>query len=64
MPSSVINSFHYNAGTKELTVVFVSGMVYIYKKVPQHIYDEMKSAFSKGTYLNEKIKSNYEFEKK
>jgi hypothetical protein len=38
-------------------------MIYDYKKVPQEVYDEMKTAFSKGIYLNERIKGFYEFEK-
>jgi hypothetical protein len=63
MPSSVIKSFSYDASRHRLRVVFVSGMVYEYKKVPQEVYDEMRSTFSKGTYLNERVKGFYEFEK-
>jgi hypothetical protein len=38
-------------------------MVYDYKKVPQEVYDEMKTAPSKGEYLNYHIKGKYQYEK-
>jgi hypothetical protein len=63
MPSTVIKSFSYDASKQRLRVIFLSGMIYDYKKVPQEVYDEMKTAFSKGIYLNERIKGFYEFEK-
>jgi hypothetical protein len=63
MPSTVIKSFSYDAVKQRLRVIFISGMIYEYKKVPQEVYDEMKAAFSKGIYLNERIKGFYEFEK-
>lgn len=62
MPSSVIASMHYNPETKALHIVYVSGKVYLYKNVPQKVYDEMKTARSKGTFLNTRIKGKYEFE--
>ncbi len=63
MPSSVVSHFHYDHKTSTLRVVFVSGMVYDYKKVPEKIYDAMKKASSKGTFLNKNVKGAYEFEK-
>lgn len=63
MPSSVISRFFYITDSSTLRVVFVSGMIYDYLKVPESVYLEMKASFSKGTYLNEKIKGNYEFQK-
>ena len=63
MPSTVIKSFSYDAATQRLRVVFLSGMIYDYKKVPQEVFDEMKASFSKGIYLNERIKGFYDFEK-
>lgn len=53
----------YNPATKRLRIVYVSGLIYDYKKVPQEEYDAMKAAFSKGTYLNQNIKGRYAFEK-
>ena len=63
MPSSVVSSFTYNAKVCTLTIIFVSGMVYNYKKVPQEIYDAMKTSTSKGIYFNRHIKGKYDFEK-
>lgn len=63
MPSSVVESIEYNALTFTLRVIFVSGTVYDYKGVPAEVYRAMKSAFSKGAFLNRHIKGKYLFEK-
>jgi len=63
MPSSVISTFRYDKVRKDLIVVFVSGTAYSYKDVPEAVYEEMKASFSKGAYLNDKIKPTYKFEK-
>jgi hypothetical protein len=63
MPSSVISAIIYNPALSTLRVVFVSGAIYDYKNVPEKVYHAMKASGSKGTYLNEYIKGNYEFEK-
>lgn len=63
MPSSVVSAITYDASKSILVVIFVSGMVYEYKNVPEEIYLEMKNSGSKGTYLNKNIKGNYLFEK-
>ena len=46
-----------------LRVIFQSGSIYDYLKVPEKVYNEMKKASSKGEFLNKEIKPNYEFEK-
>jgi hypothetical protein len=53
----------YNADTRTLRIVYVSGMVYDYREVPEEVYLAMKSSGSKGIYLNKKIKGHYPFEK-
>jgi hypothetical protein len=63
MPSTVIKSMSYNPDTQRLRIVYVSGLIYDYKNVPQEEYDAMKTAFSKGVYLNQNIKGKYDFEK-
>ena len=63
MPSSVVNKMHYDPKKHVLTIVYVSGNVYDYKDVPEQVYQEMKTAFSKGEFLNEHIKGKYSFEK-
>jgi len=63
MPSTVVSSFHYNKSLQAIEVVFKSGSKYRYLNVPENIYNDMKNAFSKGTYLNTHIKDKYKFEK-
>ena len=63
MPSSVVAAIRYDATISTLRVIYVSGSVYDYKQVPEKIYKEMRTASSKGEFLNKRIKPNYEFEK-
>ncbi|MDB5130519.1 MAG: ATPase protein [Mucilaginibacter sp.] len=63
MPSTVVASMKYDPGKATLRVVFVSGMIYDYKNVPEEEYIRMKTSGSKGIYLNKHIKGKYEFEK-
>jgi hypothetical protein len=63
MPSSVVARIEYDTLSHTLRIVYVSGMMYDYKNVPQQIYAAMKTAFSKGTFLNKYIKGKYEFDK-
>ena len=63
MPSSVVATIRYYAMISTLRVIYVSGSVYDYKQVPEKVYKEMRTASSKGEFLNKHIKPNYEFEK-
>ena len=63
MPSSVVAAIRYDTTTSILRVIYVSGSVYDYKNVPEKVYKDMRSASSKGEFLNKHIKPNYEFEK-
>lgn len=63
MPSSVVAAIRYDEKTAKLRVIFQSGSIYDYLKVPEHVYNDMKKAPSKGEYLNKQIKPNYEYEK-
>lgn len=63
MPSSVVAAIRYEPDTNTLRVIYVSGSVYDYKQVPEKVYKEMRTASSKGEFLNKHIKPNYEFEK-
>lgn len=53
----------YDPTSTTLRVIFVSGMVYEYQKVPESVYLAMKNAPSKGAYLNQHIKGDYAFRK-
>ena len=63
MPSSVVAAINYDPDSLSLKVVYVSGMVYEYKGVPESVYRELKMAGSKGRYLNYNIKGKYDYEK-
>lgn len=63
MPSSVVAAVRYDEKTSKLRIVFRSGSIYDYLKVPVEAYNEMMKASSKGEFLNKEIKPNYQFEK-
>ena len=63
MPSSVVAAMRYDAASRVLRIVYVSGNVYDYKDVPPEVYEAMKAASSKGTFLNREIKGRYGYEK-
>ena len=63
MPSSVVAAIRYDEKTSKLRIIFQSGSIYDYLKVPENVYNEMRKASSKGEFLNKEIKPNYEFEK-
>jgi len=63
MPSSVISYMNYDPEAHRLRVHFLSGAVYDYMDVPEDVYMQIKSAKSKGIFLNKKIKGKYSFNK-
>lgn len=52
--SSNIASVGYENGTLE--IAFVDGGVYQYFNVPEHVYQSLMSAASKGRYFHDHIK--------
>ncbi len=63
MPSTVISTMSYDAAIATLRIIFVSGMIYDYKNVPEEVYNALKTSGAKGIYLNQHIKGKYPFEK-
>jgi hypothetical protein len=61
MPSTVIRTFWYDPTEHKLDVVFTSGRRYRYFDVPDEVYGEMRRAFSKGEYFNERIRDQYRY---
>lgn len=57
--SSNIESIGFEADTNTLTVEFIKGGTYEYSGVPEHLYDELMSADSKGTFFAANIKGSY-----
>ena len=61
--SSTLLSIGYDERKHILELQFTSSDVYQYAHVPAHVYDGLLVASSKGSYFNEHIKDQYEFEK-
>jgi hypothetical protein len=63
MPSTVIDTLDFDAGTQVLRISYVSGQTYLYQQVPEQVYKELKASRVKGRYLRFFIKDKYAFEK-
>ena len=61
MPSSVIREFVYDAASRELLVLFVTGRRYLYSNVPQAEVDAFRTATSKGRYFKRRIRDHYRY---
>ena len=61
MPSSVIRKWDYDDAAQRLDIVFVSGKHYSYHDVPPEVVEEMRAAFSKGSYFNRHIRDHFDF---
>jgi len=61
--SSNIEAIGYESTTQDLHVRFLSGGYYVYHQVPEHVFDAMIQAASKGSFLNREIKGVYGFAK-
>ncbi|WP_429067739.1 KTSC domain-containing protein [Bosea sp. OAE752] len=58
--SSAISRAEYDPGSRVLKLWFAqSGGPYDYVSVPQHIFDGLCRAISKGAYFNEHIRDRY-----
>lgn len=61
--SSDIRLIGYDSIARVLKIEFCSGWVYEYHSVPEHVFEELKKAESKGKFLYENIKSNYRYQR-
>ena len=62
--SSYIEAIGYDLPARELYVrLSDSGKTYVYSEVEEPVFEEFKSADSKGTFLNTRIKNRYDFRK-
>ena len=59
--SSNIARFKYDESKQVLDVEFKHGGMYEYFDVPESIYQQMKSASSKGQFLAQNIKGHYRY---
>ncbi len=49
--SSMVSALGYNPPTKELKVVFHTGITWIYKDIPQKVYDNLIKSHSIGMFM-------------
>lgn len=62
--SSNLEQIGYDSESSELHVTFKNGNTYVYLNVPEAVFEDMKFADSKGSFLNRVVKGSYEFEKR
>ncbi|MGC4152197.1 MAG: KTSC domain-containing protein [Propionicimonas sp.] len=60
--SSAIEKVGYEPSELTLVVMFKGGALYRYAGVPQHLYDQLLTAESKGSFVNRRIKPNFPVE--
>jgi hypothetical protein len=61
--SSNISAVGYDADNQTVYVQFLDGSVYAYKGVPEHEFENLKTASSVGSYLNRNYKNVYPYER-
>lgn len=61
--SSNIAAIGYDAENKVVYVQFLNGSIYIYKGVPEHEFENLRTAPSVGSYLNRNYKNVYPYER-
>ena len=59
--SSNIRGVGYDAESAVLEIEFLNGSVYQYFDIPLHVYEELMSTGSAGSYLAKNIKGHYRF---
>lgn len=57
--SSAIKAVGYDPQSMRMRILFTSGGAYDYCRVPQHVYDGLMAAPSKGTYFDRVIRDRY-----
>jgi KTSC domain-containing protein len=57
--SSAMTAVGYEPSSRRMKITFTQGHTYDFCGVPQHIYDGLMRATSKGTYYNDHIKDRY-----
>ena len=57
----MVRSIGYDSQTQTLEVEFLSGWVYQYYGVPDHMHDRMMETPSKGRFLNMYIRDSFPY---
>lgn len=61
--SSNIAAIGYDAESQMVYVQFLNGSTYAYKGVPEHEFENLRTAPSVGSYLNRYYKNVYSYER-
>ena len=60
--STSIARFGYDEASRALLIEYKNGHEYRYLGVPDSIFEDMKSAPSKGQFVNQSVKGTYPYE--
>jgi hypothetical protein len=58
--SSAISAVGYDPRTMRMQIRFKQGHTYTFCRVPQHVFDSLLGAGSKGTYYDQHIRDRYQ----
>ncbi len=58
--SSAISAIGYDPDSRRMKIKFKQGETYDFCNVPEHIFNGLLSASSKGTYYNDHIRDRYQ----
>lgn len=61
--SSGIAAVGYDADNQAVYVEFLNGTTYVYKGVPEHEFENLRTAPSVGSYFNRNFKNVYPYER-
>lgn len=61
--SSNIEAVGYDAENETVYVQFLNGSTYAYRGVPEHEFENLRTAPSVGSYLNRNFKNVYPYER-
>lgn len=61
--SSNIAAVGYDAESQTVHVQFLDGSLYAYKGVPEHEFENLRTAPSVGSYLNRNYKNIYPYQR-
>jgi hypothetical protein len=61
--SSNVSAVGYDAESMTVYVQFLNGSTYAYKGVPEHEFENLRTAASVGSYLNRNYKNIYPYER-
>jgi predicted RNase H-like HicB family nuclease len=59
--SAAVKAVSYEPHRRELFVTFANGRTYVYDNVPSEVFEELKTANSKGAFFNREIRDRYSF---